>query len=209
MRGLSRLGSRRHSTFRNLRYDERERGQFPVLSDLFTILGTDPFPRFKWRLFSCRRRGNESICQKQVKRLTKTDFELLAAFRFALRQFLQFSESAATQAGVTAKQYQALLAIKGFPDRDHVTISELAKQLQVRHHSAVGLADRLVARKLVARQTSAADRRQVYLRLTVRGERVLGSLAAAHREQLHRIGSQLTRLVKWLDPQRSTDRRRK
>ena len=143
-----------------------------------------------------------------MKRLTKTDFELLASFRFALRQFLQFSEAAATQAGVTAKQYQALLAIKGFPNRDRVTISELAKQLQVRHHSAVGLADRLVARKLVARKISDADRRHVYLRLTARGERVLESLAAAHREQLRRIGSQLTQLVKWLDPQRSTRGRR-
>ena len=93
------------------------------------------------------------------KQLVKSEYETLAAFRYALRQFMHFSEEAAQAAGITAQQYQALLAIKGFPGRDSVTVGELAERLQLRHHSAVGLIDRLVAEKLAVRVPSAEDRR--------------------------------------------------
>jgi hypothetical protein len=43
--------------------------------------------------------------------------DVLAAFRYALRRFLAFSEQAARQAGVTPQQYLALLAVLGFPAR--------------------------------------------------------------------------------------------
>ena len=57
-------------------------------------------------------------------RLTKAEYGLLAAFRYRLRRFLQFSEEAAQTAGLTPRQYQALLAIKGFPRRERETIGE-------------------------------------------------------------------------------------
>jgi DNA-binding MarR family transcriptional regulator len=131
-------------------------------------------------------------------KLTKGEYEMLAAFRFALRQFLRFSEEAAHEAGVTPRQHQALLAIKGYPGRDQVTVSELAERLQVQHHSAVGLVDRLVAESLVSRRPSGEDRRVVYIRLTPGGERILAGLATAHREQLSRIGPELRTLLKQL-----------
>jgi DNA-binding MarR family transcriptional regulator len=84
-----------------------------------------------------------------------------------------------------------LLAIKGFPGRDCVTVGELAERLQLRHHSAVGLIDRLVAEELVARAPSAKDRRQVNVQLTRRGERVLAKLSSAHLEQLKRMAPEL------------------
>src|SRR5580698_9448813 len=93
--------------------------------------------------------------------LMKAEYETLAAFRYALRKFIHFSETAAETAGITPQQHQALLAIKGFPGHDRVTVSELAERLQLRHHSTVGLIDRLVAEKLVARAPSQEDRRQV------------------------------------------------
>ena len=111
---------------------------------------------------------------------------------------MRFSEAAAREAGITAQQHQALLAVKGFPGRDCVTVGELAERLQLRHHSAVGLVDRLVAERLVARSPSAQDRRQVYVRLTSRGENVLGRLSSAHREQLKRIGPELILRLKQL-----------
>jgi DNA-binding CsgD family transcriptional regulator len=90
--------------------------------------------------------------RKSSPPLTKTEYELLAAFRYHLRQFLRFSEEAAQTAGLTPRQHQALLAIKGFPKRESVTIGELAEQLQIAHHTAVELVDRLAAQKLVERQ---------------------------------------------------------
>jgi DNA-binding MarR family transcriptional regulator len=130
--------------------------------------------------------------------LDKAQYETLAAFRYALRQFLRFSEEAAQAAGVTPQQHQALLAIKGFPGRDRVTVGELAERLQLRHHSAVGLIDRLEAEKLVLREPSESDRRQVLIQLTSRGENVLAKLSSSHREQLKRIGPEMRQLLEQL-----------
>ncbi len=130
--------------------------------------------------------------------VTKAEYEALAALRYALRQFIHFSETAAHDTGLTPQQHQALLAIKGFPKRDRVTVGELAERLQVKHHSAVGLTDRLVAERLVAREPGATDRRRVYLTLTPRGEALLKKLSAAHKEQLRRIGPQIESLLEKL-----------
>jgi DNA-binding MarR family transcriptional regulator len=126
-----------------------------------------------------------------ARKITKAEYEQMAAFRFALRQFLRFSEEAAHAAGVTPQQHQALLAIKGYPSRDQVTVGELAERLQIQHHSAVGLVDRLVSERYLQREQSQEDRRQVLLQLTPRGEDLLGRLAAVHREELRRIGPDL------------------
>jgi DNA-binding MarR family transcriptional regulator len=132
------------------------------------------------------------------KPISKSQYENLAAFRFALRKFLRFSEDAAGGAGLTPQQHQALLAIKGYPGRDRVTVGELAERLQIKHHSAVGLIDRLVLENLVERDASATDRRQVYIHLTPRGEGMLEELAAMHREQLRLIGPELSSLLQRL-----------
>lgn len=132
------------------------------------------------------------------KKLSKTQYENLAAFRYALRQFLRFSEDAALQAGIKPQQHQALLAIKGFPGRDAVTVGELAERLQLRHHSAVELVDRLVGLRLVMREASEVDRRQVHVRLTAQGEQILDKLSASHEEQLRRIGPELSSLLQRL-----------
>ncbi len=131
--------------------------------------------------------------------VSQAEYELLAGFRYGLRRFLRFSEEAAHAAGITPQQQQALLAVKGFPGPDPITMGELAERLQVRPHSAVGLVDRLLGQGLLVREPDAADRRQVRLRLTRRGGRVLEKLTAAHREELRRLGPQwipiLTRLL--------------
>jgi DNA-binding MarR family transcriptional regulator len=127
--------------------------------------------------------------------LSKAEYELLAAFRYALRRFLHFSEESARAVNVEPQQHQALLAIRGFPGRDRVTIGELAERLQIKHHSAVELAGRLVANRLAAREPDVADRRQVYLALTPHGEAVLEQLAAAHRQELRRMGPELRALL--------------
>jgi DNA-binding MarR family transcriptional regulator len=129
-------------------------------------------------------------------RLDSNEYALLAAFRYALREFMHFSESAATGVGLTAQQYQALLAIRGCPEDQRVTINDLARQLLIRHNSAVGLVDRLHQQGLVAREPSPLDGRKVDLRLTAKGDRVLERLASVHREELSRIGPRLRQLLR-------------
>ena len=132
-------------------------------------------------------------------KLQKAQYETLAAFRYALRKFIHFSETAAQAAGITPQQHQALLAIKGFPGQDRVTVGELAERLQLRHHSTVGLIDRLVMDKLVARAPSITDRRQVFIQLTRRGEMTLEKLSTLHRKQLQYTGPELGRLLAQLN----------
>ncbi|MEO5928764.1 MAG: MarR family transcriptional regulator, partial [Candidatus Kapaibacterium sp.] len=123
--------------------------------------------------------------------ITKAEYEALASFRYALRQFLRFSEEAVVGVGLTPRQHQALLAIRGFPGKDRVAISELAERLQIRHHSAVGLVDRMVAQGLVAREPATEDRRQVLVSLTPAGAGILEQLSSTHRGELRRIGPEL------------------
>ncbi len=130
--------------------------------------------------------------------VSKTEYERLATFRYALRQFLHFSEQAAQSVGLTPQQHQALLAIKGFPQRERITIGELAERLQIRHHSAVGLVNRLIAQELVVREAASEDRRQVFVSLTAQGMEVLERLTIAHREELRRISPQLNLLLESL-----------
>ena len=129
-------------------------------------------------------------------RLAKSDFELLAEFRHTLRKFLGFSEAAALAQGVTPQQYQALLAIEGFPGRNWVTVSELAEQMQIAPHSAVGLVDRMAALRLVRRSQSREDRRRVQVTLTARGRRILESLYRVHRAELGSVGPRLVSLLR-------------
>lgn len=129
-------------------------------------------------------------------RLTKSHYESLAGLRHALRRFLHFSQEAARGAGIPPQQHQALLAIKGFPGREEVSIGELAERLHVKHHSAVGLIDRLVQRGLVRRAPAADDRRRVLVSLTARGEALIEKLSAVHLAELRRMGPELRQ---WLD----------
>ena len=128
-------------------------------------------------------------------RITKSHYESLAALRHALRRFLNFSQDAARQSGLTPQQHQALLAIKGFPGRDFVSITELAERLQLRHHSTVGLVDRLTRARLLRRTPSVSDRRRVELRLTAQGEKVIEKLSATHLNELRQFGPELHRLI--------------
>lgn len=129
-----------------------------------------------------------------AKPVTDEQFRTLARFRAALRRFLRFSEEAARSAGLSPQQHQALLALRARPE-EPMTIGEIALELAVRPHSAVGMIDRLAAQDLVERWRSAGDRRQVKVRLTARGIEVLTSLGAAHRAELRRVGPELGALL--------------
>ena len=130
--------------------------------------------------------------------MSDTEYRILARFRFALRVFLRFSEDAARAAGMTPAQHQLLLAVRGFPDGPP-TISDLARWLQLRHHSTVELIDRAVEADLLVRQGDEVDRRRQRLVLTDRGEQLLASLSAAHKEELRRFRSEMADVLAELE----------
>jgi DNA-binding MarR family transcriptional regulator len=121
------------------------------------------------------------------------EFRLLADFRALLREFQSFSEHAAQENGLTSLQYQTLLAIKAQAGPAPVTITALAQMLLIKHNSAVGMVDRMEQLGLVARCHPESDRRSVVIRLTVRGDLMVGLLAKRHRQELQRVAGALAR----------------
>ena len=113
----------------------------------------------------------------------------MAEFRYQIRRFLRFSEQAARRAGLAPAQHQLLLAVKAYTGEP--TVGDLAERLQLRHHSVVGLIDRLAECGLVRRTRAEDDRRQVRVRLTRKGEAVLRRLSLEHRAELGSAGSAL------------------
>lgn len=130
--------------------------------------------------------------------VSKADYQQLAAFRGALREFLSFSEEAALAAGVPPRQHQAMLVIRGFPGRDFITVKELASNLKIKHHSAVGLVNRMEADGLVAKIQSPKDGRQMLIRLTAVGEKTLQRLSASHKAELARIAPAFRKILNHL-----------
>jgi DNA-binding MarR family transcriptional regulator len=119
--------------------------------------------------------------------LCKDDFSTLSEFRYQMRRFERFSETAVQAAGITPLQYLLLLHIKGFKDRDWATVGELAERLQARPNGVVALISRCEAGALVQRRASAADRRRVEIHLLPAGEAILTHLAAIHRAELRSL----------------------
>jgi DNA-binding MarR family transcriptional regulator len=136
--------------------------------------------------------GLTKVKAARVK-LGTTDYAELAAFRRALREFLHFSEDAAARAGLSGRQYQAMLFLRGRQGVRAVSIDDLAHELLIKHNSAVGLADRLVREGLVTRGRAIDDRRRAELALTPLGRQILTKLASMHRVELRRIGPGLRR----------------
>ena len=126
------------------------------------------------------------------------DYQTLAEFRYQIRRFLAFSERAARAHGLDAQQHQLLLALKGLPAGTAPTIGALADRLHIRHHSAVGLIDRLDQKGLVVRETDAADRRRVLVRISAHGEAVLRKLTHLHQEELSSAGPLLLETLRTL-----------
>lgn len=130
-----------------------------------------------------------------MTRVTHKDYESLAGFRYALRKFLHFSEQAARDAGLSPQQHQALLAIRGYPRGEVVTVGMLAERLCSKPQSTSELVSRLQRQGLVARSPSDLDGRQVVIRLTETGEEVLKALSTAHRQELRRLTPELKELL--------------
>jgi len=130
------------------------------------------------------------------KSLTSADYEALAELRYQIRRFLHFSEQAAREAGLEPRQHQLMLTLKGLPAGTRPRIGELAERMQIQHHSAVELVNRLVASGCVRRHRGGEDRREVLLSMTPRGERMLRELSLHHKAELRMQGPALVAALK-------------
>jgi DNA-binding MarR family transcriptional regulator len=125
----------------------------------------------------------------------------LADFRYELRRFLAFSESAALATGLHPQQHQLLLQVAGAPEGTAVTIAYAAERLGLRHNSTVELVDRSAREGLLTRKTDTVDRRRAILHLTPKGRQVLSRLSGEHARELDELRPRLERALKHIRPQ--------
>lgn len=131
-----------------------------------------------------------------MSRITKTaEYQALAQFRFLIRRYLNNSEKAARSVELEPQQYMGLLALRGLPADQEPTIRALAERLQIQHHSAVELVDRMEKRGLFQRERSTRDRRQVLVKVTPRGEKLLSRLVRHRIAELRVTAPELTRAL--------------
>lgn len=131
--------------------------------------------------------------------LTQTDFQTLARFRIAIRQYLAFAEQGAKAVGLTSQQHQALLIIKAQSYSGPVKIGDVARLLLLKPHSAAGLIDRLAESRLVTRRSASKDRREVHVCLTAAGEDCLSKLTVRNLQELRMVSPVLSALFEKFD----------
>lgn len=115
----------------------------------------------------------------------RSEYQARAEFRFLIRTFLAFTERAAGEVNLTARQHEALIAIVG--SSTPLSIRDLSECLVVKHHSAVGLVDRLEKSGLILREQNPDNYREVLLFITAKAFKLLQKLAPSHRSELKRM----------------------
>jgi DNA-binding MarR family transcriptional regulator len=128
-------------------------------------------------------------------RLITEDYQALAEFRYQIRRFLVVSEGIAHSGKLQPQQYMMLLALRGLPAEKEPTLLVLSERLQIRHNSAVELANRLARQGLIRRYRSKGDSRKVFLRLTTKGAGIIEKLVKNRYIELHSSQPELARAL--------------
>jgi len=97
---------------------------------------------------------------------------------------------AAVEDEVTLVQYRALVLLTARGDQN---VSDLAEALGIHPSTATRLCDRLVAKDLVGRTTSAESRREIVLTVTPAGRGIVRAVSARRRKEVTRIVERLPR----------------
>jgi len=126
-----------------------------------------------------------------MPRIRNSDYGSLAELRYRIRQFLRSSDEAAVKAGLEPQQYHVLLAVRGLPHEGEATIRRLSERLFLRHHSVVGLVDRLEKKRYVRRVRGRRDQRHVCVTLRPAGQRALQRVVRERLEELRASGQAL------------------
>jgi DNA-binding MarR family transcriptional regulator len=123
--------------------------------------------------------------------LSEYQYCVLLTFRTAVREFLHWSAEQAEAVGLSAQQHQLLLAVRAHPGDQPPSISDLAGYLLIRHHSTVGLVNRVVEAGLVERRPDQSDQRVIRVVLTTKGKELIEKLSEAHLRELEHVAEQL------------------
>jgi DNA-binding MarR family transcriptional regulator len=130
-----------------------------------------------------------------AKVIATPEYQALAEMRYRIRKFVHEGDAVASAAGLEPQQYLLLLMIRGIPEGQEATVSNLAERLVLKHHSVVELIDRLEIHGYVRRNRSREDRRSVLVSLLPRGEKMLEEVAQHRISELRATGAALVNAI--------------
>lgn len=126
---------------------------------------------------------------------THAEYVEAAALREALRLFQRRSEEVTAANGLTSRTYHLLLMIKTARDgNERVGLAELEQRLQLGKSTVTELVLRSEKRGLVRRELDRNRRRGISIRLTPRGDEVLGKAVGQLGNQRRSLIALLTQL---------------
>ena len=121
--------------------------------------------------------------------------QIFAQFRYRLRGFLHFSETATQKRGLQPQPRQLLLQIARAPDKVAATIGYAPEHLGLCHNTVVELSNRCEAAGLIARKEAGSGRRCVLLELSPEGRKRLEALSIDHECELNDLAPTLIRTL--------------
>ena len=130
-----------------------------------------------------------------AKAITTQEYQALAELRYRIRRFVREGDAVANASSLEPQQYLLLLMIRGMPEGQEATVSNLAERLALKHHSVVELIDRLESHGYVRRTRSREDRRSVLVSLLPRGEKMLEEVAQHRISELRASGATLVNAI--------------
>ena len=130
-----------------------------------------------------------------MKSISDAQYRSIGQLRHQIRLFLRQGEAAAREHGIGGQQYQVLLAIRSIQTGGPCTIRALSDHLLLKHHSTVELVDRLEANRLIVRSRDSEDRRQVFVKLQPKAERILDAILRKRLGDLRGQGRKLVRTL--------------
>lgn len=126
-----------------------------------------------------RRRAGSGVGAAQVDQLVSA---VLTASRVLVG--VSARSLADVEDTVTLAQFRTLVVLD---TREELNLNGLADELDVNASTAMRMIDRLLAADLVTRHDNPANRREVVIRLTEQGARVVGEVTARRRREIARI----------------------
>lgn len=153
--------------------------------------------------------------KKKIKATRKEDTSLLIlrTLRRINRVIDMCSKEIKSQGNLTLPQILSLLAVHA---DGPLTVAQIASEVHLSSSTMVGIIDRLEAKKLLKRERSATDRREVYVHATEEGnkiaqkapiplqEKLVDALTKLTDSQEKALLKSLEQLVKMLDPSGAT-----
>lgn len=123
---------------------------------------------------------------------SQADEKSLIEFWFRVQHFLRVRAKLSRAAGLHAREYELLLAVKAIPAGRGASVSLIAERLCLQHPVTTALVKSLVAKGLLRADRSPKDRRSLALKLTPKGARLLGELVLESVNGLQAEGPGLT-----------------